>query len=424
MNDETRNQEAEAKIIRIDEGKVREHLDGVVREAVEETLNKLLEAEADVLCGAQRYERSAERVDTRAGNCERGLHTKAGEVKLKAPKLRSKPFETAIIERYKRRESSVEEALIEVYLAGVSVRRVEDITEALWGRKVSASLVGDLNQKSYAQIEVWRKAPIQGEHAYVYLDGMWLKRSWGGEVKNVAVLIAVGVNAEGYREVLAVAEGSKEDRESWVKVLRGMKERGLKGVRLIVSDKCLGVVEALADLYPGADWQRGVVHWYRNVSTEVPGGKVREVAAMLKAIHAQENVEAARGKAAAVVGKLREMKLRKADEAVESGIEETLSYMNYPREHWRNLRTNNPLERVIREIRRRTRVVGSFPRRQQRADAGGRAAPAHRRDQVGQQTLHGHEPAARHRTGHREGHDRRITSNPRRPEPATIPKSC
>jgi transposase-like protein len=361
MNDKTENKKNETKIISIDEGKVREHLDGVVREAVEETLNKLLEAEADVLCGAQRYERSAERVDTRAGSYERGLHTKAGEVRLRVPKLRSLPFETAIIERYKRRESSVEEALIEMYLAGVSVRRVEDITEALWGTKVSASLVSELNQKIYAQIEAWRKAPLSGEHAYVYLDGMWLKRSWGGEVKNVAVLIAVGVNAEGYREVLAVAEGSKEDKESWVKFLRELKERGLRGVKLIVSDKCLGLIETLGDFYPEAHWQRCVVHWYRNVWTVVPSGRVKEVAAMLKAIHAQEDLAAARVKAVAVVGKLREMKLGKAADAVESGVEETLSYMNFPREHWRNLRTNNPLERVIREIRRRTRVVGSFP---------------------------------------------------------------
>jgi transposase-like protein len=358
MNDETKN---EAKIVSIDEGRIREHLDGVVRGAVEETLNQLLDAEADVLCGAQRYERSAERVDTRAGHYERQLHTKAGEVKLKVPKLRSLPFETAIIERYKRRESSVEEALIEMYLAGVSVRRVEDITEALWGTKVSASLVSDLNQKIYAQIDTWRKRPLSGEYAYVFLDGMWLKRSWGGEVKNVSVLIAVGVNAEGYREVLAVAEGSKEDKESWTQFLRSLKERGLDGVRLIVSDKCLGLVESLADFYPEAKWQRCVVHWYRNVWTSVPSGKVKEVAAMLKAIHAQEDLEAARTKAAAVVVKLREMKLKQAAELVAAGVEETLCYMNFPREHWRNLRTNNPLERVIREIRRRTRVVGAFP---------------------------------------------------------------
>jgi transposase-like protein len=190
---------------------------------------------------------------------------------------------------------------------------------------------------------------------------MWLKRSWGGEVKNVSVLIAVGVNAEGYREVLAVAEGSKEDKASWEQFLRGMKERGLAGVKLFVSDKCLGLVENLVDFYPEAKWQRCAVHWYRNVWTAVPSGKVKEVAAMLKAIHAQEDLAAAREKAATVVLKLKAMKLKAAAQSVESGVEETLSYMSYPREHWRNLRTNNPLERVIREIRRRTRVVGSFP---------------------------------------------------------------
>jgi putative transposase len=145
--------EGHGKIISIDEGRIKEHLSGVVLEAVEETLNALLDAEADRLCGAKRYERSEERADTRADHDERQLHTKAGEVSPKVPKLRSIPFETAIIERYKRRESSVEEALIEMYLAGVSVRRVEDITEALWGTRVSPSVVSDLNQKIYGQIE-------------------------------------------------------------------------------------------------------------------------------------------------------------------------------------------------------------------------------------------------------------------------------
>ena len=165
---------------------MREHLDRVVRSTVEETLNAMLDAEADQLCGAKRYERSPERLDTRAGHYERQLHTKAGEVTLKVPKLRNLPFESAIIERYKRREVSVEEALVEMYLAGVSVRRVEDITEALWGTRVSPSTVSELNQKIAGQIEQWRHRPIEGEHAYVYLDGIWLKRSWGGEVKNVS----------------------------------------------------------------------------------------------------------------------------------------------------------------------------------------------------------------------------------------------
>ena len=348
-------------VVQIDDGKIRAHLDEVVRATVEETLNALLDAEADHLCGARRYERTEGRKDTRAGSYDRQLHTKAGEVTLQVPKLRNLPFETAIIERYRRRETSVEEALIEMYLAGVSVRRVEDITQALWGTRVSASTVSDLNQKIYKQIEEWRQQPLVGDFPYVFLDGLWLKRSWGGEVKNVSVLVAIGVAQSGYRQILAVSEGAKEDKASWTEFLRGLKQRGLKGVELFVSDKCLGLVENLADFYPGAKWQRCVVHFYRNVWTAVPSGKVKEVASMLKAIHAQEDAEAAKQKARLVIEKLRTMKLAKAAEIVEIGIDETLSYYDLPPEHWRCLRTNNPLERLMREIRRRTRVVGAFP---------------------------------------------------------------
>jgi transposase-like protein len=350
-----------ASAIQIDPEKVRAHVDEVVRGTVEQTLNALLDAEADRLCNAGRYERSPDRQDTRSGSYERKLQTKAGEVKLKVPRLRTLPLETTIIERYRRRESSVEEALVEMYLAGVSMRRVEDITEALWGTRTSASTVSELTQKVYGQIETWLARPITGEHAYVYLDGIWLKRSWGGEVKNVAVLIAIGVNSEGFREVLGVSEGAKEDAESWRNFLRQLKQRGLAGVKLFISDKCLGLVDSLAEFYPESAWQRCVVHFYRNVFTATPTGKVKEVAAMLKAIHAQEDLASARQKAAAVVVKLREMRLVKAAAMLEEGIEETLAYMSFPREHWRCLRTNNPLERLNREVRRRTRVVGAFP---------------------------------------------------------------
>ena len=349
------------KIFSIDEAKVRDHLGEVVRGTVEETLNAMLDAEADELTGARRYERTDARRDTRAGHYERGLHTKAGEVKLKVPKLRTLPFETAIIQRYRRRESSVEEALIEMYLAGVSVRRVEDITKALWGTKVSPGAVSDLNKKVYARIEKWLARPIRGKHPYVYLDGIWLKRSWGGEVKNVSILVAVGVNERGYREVLAAAEGAKEDKASWRNFLRGLKERGLAGVELFVSDKCLGLVESLAEFYPDAKWQRCVVHFYRNVFTVVPRGKMKTVAAMLKAIHAQEDRAEALKKAQAVAEKLEGMKLKSAAEKVREGAAETLSYYAFPQEHWRRIRTNNPMERLLREVRRRTRVVGSFP---------------------------------------------------------------
>ena len=348
-------------VIAINEGLIKDHLNKVVVTTVEETLNALLNAEADELCGAKRYEHSTARVDTRAGHYERQLHTKAGEVTLQVPKLRHLPFESAIIERYKRREISVEEALVEMYLAGVSVRRVEDITQALWGTRVSPSTVSELNQKIAVQIEEWRNRPIVGEHAYVFLDGIWLKRSWGGEVKNVSILVAIGVNQDGFREVLGVMEGAKEDKTSWVNFLRYMKARGLAGVRLFISDKCLGLIESLVEFYPTASWQRCAVHFYRNVWTAVPTTKVRDVATMLKAIHAQEDGQAAREKAVLVVAKLREMKLAKAAEIVATGIEETLQYFQFPPEHWRSLRTNNPLERLMREIRRRTRVVGAFP---------------------------------------------------------------
>ncbi len=363
--DDSTTEEAAGKAlgeaVQIDESKIRDHLGKMVRQSVEDTLNSLLDAEADQLCRAGRYERSPERQDTRAGHYKRKLHTKAGEVELKVPKLRTLPFETEIIQRYRRRESSVEEALIEMYLAGVSVRRVEDITQALWGTRVSPSVVSDLNQKIYGKIDAWRNAPIAGEHPYVYLDGIWLKRSWGGEVKNVSVLVAIGVNTEGYREILGVCEGSKEDEASWLEFLRWLKGRGLKGIRLAVSDKCLGLVEALGDVFPKADWQRCVVHWYRNVFKDVPRQKLGKVATMLKAIHAQEDAEAAREKAEAVVAKLESMRLGKAAQTVRTGHTETLTYMKYPPKHWRSLRTNNPLERIMKEIRRRTRVVGSFP---------------------------------------------------------------
>lgn len=348
-------------VIKIDAAQIHSHLDTVVRTSVEETLNKLLDEEADRLCNAGRYEHSDNRTDSRAGHYARKLHIKAGEINLKVPKLRKATFETAIIERYKRRESSVEEAMIEMYLAGVSVRRVEDITEALWGTRVSPATVSDMNKKIYSQIELWRNRPLTGKYTYIYLDGIYLKRSWGGEVRNIAVLVAVGVDEHGFREILGICEGIKEDQESWRNFLRHLKQRGLTGVQLVISDKCLGLVETLGEFFADARWQRCMVHFYRNVFSCVPNDKVKEVAGMLKAIHAQESRDAALGKAMDVVEKLKSMRLGKASEIVLDGIAETLSYYYFPREHWLRIRTNNMLERIMKEIRRRTRVVGSFP---------------------------------------------------------------
>ncbi|SDP85220.1 Transposase, Mutator family [Desulforhopalus singaporensis] len=231
--------------------------------------------------------------------------------------MRQQKFETAIIERYRRRESSVEEALMEMYLAGVSVRRVEDITEALWGTKVSPGTVSNLNKKIYGRIEKWRNRKLVENYPYVYLDGIVLKRSWAGEIHNVSVLVAVGVSSGGRRQILGVCEGAKEDKAGWSGFLRHLKDRGLKEVELIISDACLGLVESVGDFYPKARWHRCTVHFYRNIFSHVPKAKMKEVTMMLKAIHDAEDLEAAREKVTAAVAKLREMRLQQAAQLVE-----------------------------------------------------------------------------------------------------------
>ena len=278
------------KIVQLNEEVIKGQLKELVRGSVEETLNELLEAEAEKLTQAARYERNEQRQGYRSGHYNRNLTTTSGDVTLKVPKLKGISFETAIIERYRRRESSVEEALIEMYLAGVSVRRVEDITEALWGSKVSPATISELNKKAYVPIEDWRNRPLQGgRYPYVYVDGIYLCRNWGGEFENVAILVAIAVNEDGYREVLGAAEGMKEDKASWISFFQWLRGRGLDGVKLVVGDKCLGMLEAVGEVYPEAKYQRCTVHFYRNVFSVTPRSKVKLVAKMLKAIHAQES---------------------------------------------------------------------------------------------------------------------------------------
>lgn len=349
-------------IIQLNQDLIHTELKDLVKNSVEETLNAMLDAEADKLVQAERYARDEQRQGYRAGHYDRSFATTAGEVNLRMPKLKGVAFETAIIERYRRRESSVEEALIEMYLAGVSVRRVEDITEALWGTKVSPGTISNLNKKAYENIEKWRNRPLSSQaYPYVYVDGIFLKRCWGEEFENVSILIAIGVTDDGYREILGAAEGLKEDLESWKEFFVWLKSRGLSGVKLVIGDKALGMVEAIGQVFPEAKYQRCIAHFYRNVFSVVSKQKVKEVAKMLKAIHAQEDREAALEKSKAVVEKLRKMKLTKAAGKVDEYITETLTYMSFPEQHWTRIRTNNTLERLNREIKRRTKVVGTFP---------------------------------------------------------------
>ena len=277
------------------------------------------------------------------------------------PKLKGMRFATAIIERYKRRETSVEEAMIEMYLAGVSTRRIEDVSEILWGASVSASTVSNLSDKAFEAVEEWRSRPLTRKYPYVFVDGIYLKRSWGGSFENVAVMVAIGVNDDGYREVIGAAEGFTESAECWREFLSWLKGRGLTGVRMFTGDKAAAMTGAIAEVFPDAAYQRCTVHFYRNVLSKVPKSKRAEVAAMLKAIHAQESLEASSEKAGRVAAKLDDMRLAAAAKCVRDGAAETLAYTRFPMRHWRRIRTNNAIERLNREIRRRTRVVGTFP---------------------------------------------------------------
>ena len=307
-------------IITINHENIHTELKEYVRKSVEETLNSLLDDEAERLVNAERYARSGKRRGYRSGHYTRKFTTTSGEIKLQVPKLKQLTFETAIIERYRRRESSVEEALIEMYLAGVSVRRVEDISQMLWGDKVSPGTISNLNKKAYENIEKWRNRSLSElQYPYVFVDGIFLKRCWGGQVENISVLIAIGVNSEGHREILGAAEGLKEDFASWRNFLIHLKKRGLSGVRLFIGDKHLGLLESINDIFGDVKYQRCTVHFYRNVLSAVPRGQAKLVTAMLKAIHSQEDFEAAKTKSNDIVNKLKALKLTKAAKIIADG---------------------------------------------------------------------------------------------------------
>ena len=208
-------------IVSLNEESLKSDLGELVRRTVEDTLNGLLEEEADDLVGAERYERTAEREAYRAGHYDRSLATSSGEATIHMPKLKGMRFTTAIIEHYRRRETSVEKAMIEMYLAGVSTRRIEDVSEILWGSSVSATTVSNLNDKAFASVEAWRNRPLDRAYPYVYVDGIYLKRSWGGSYENVAVMVAIGVNDDGYREAIGAAEGFTESRSAGGSFCRG-----------------------------------------------------------------------------------------------------------------------------------------------------------------------------------------------------------
>jgi len=346
--------------IELDRNKVADWINEQIKGAIKEVLEGIMEAEAEELLCAKPYERTDERADYRNGKRKRNLQTRVGEIELEVPRLRVLAFQTEVIDRYRRMEISLEEAMIEMYLSGVSTRKITDITEALCDTTVSHAKQSRLNKKVYERLETFINRPLESYYPYLYLDGMVIKSRLAGKTENISLLIAVGVNSDGYREIIGIAEGGSEDAASWKAFLKHLRERGLIQVDLIISDAHLGLRAAAEQYFPESGFQRCIVHFYRNVLSKVPRRMHQEVSQGLKAIHAQETADEARVKAQRLISKHKKG-LPSAVAVLEAGLEDTLTYYRFPPRHRTRIRTNNPLERHIKEARRRTKAVGSFP---------------------------------------------------------------
>ena len=385
----------DSNIIQIDQNLFETKLDRLVTEKMTQILNAMLDAEADEITGAARYERKEGRKAYRAGHYERTLTAKAGRLELRVPKLKGAVFESAVIERYRRRESSVEEALMEMCLAGVSTRQVDDISKLLWGDRMPSQTLSDKLKRVYDDIDRWRTRPLESEYPYVFMDGVWHKRSWGGSVENVSVLVAIGVNAEGHREVIGVTEGMREDAASWEQFIRSMIERGLKGVRLVVGDRCAGLVSTVNSMLPRAKYQRCMVHFMRNVLSKVPPNHRDWASAALKAIFAMESRESALAKAGTVAAEMESRKLKAAGRLPARGHrgDDRLPFAGIPDgapqedPHEQHDRTAEPGDPASHARRRQ------FPGRQQRVDAHLRQNQVRHRERMEHAPLPRHVPA-------------------------------
>jgi len=335
------------------EARVRQGVKAVLEEVLQEEMTQHLEAGYRELTPTRRGERN--------GHYQRNLVTPAGKIEhLEVPRDREGEFVTELFERYKRMSGDVEEALLEMYLSGISVRKIAGVTEALSRVKVGKDAVSRIARRLEEQQRAWRERPLEKAYPYLYLEATYLKIRWGASVTTMALLACVGVDEEGFREVLAVEVAGTEKGVAYASLLRGLLDRGLEGVRLVISDDHEGIKSAVAGELPGVEWQRCVVHFERNVLSSVPAGAMGEVAEDLKAIFKVRRQRTAQALAEEFV-ELYGKRFPKAVSIFEAGIEDALTYLTYPGSHHARLRTTNMLERLFREIKRRTRVVGVFP---------------------------------------------------------------
>ena len=334
-----------------------------LRTMLTEMVNILMNAEVDVVCGARYAERTDERVNSRNGYRSRPWDTRTGTIDLQIPKLRQGTyFPGWLLEPRRRAEKALTAVVAEAYLQGVSTRRVEDLVQSLGIEKLSKSQVSVLSKELDGVVKSFRERPLAGTFKYLWLDALMMKCREGGRIVNVACLVGVGVNDDGRREILGLDVVTAEDSAGWLAFLRGLRARGLKGVELVVSDAHPGLKDAISSVLRGAAWQRCRTHFIRNLLTRVPKVAHGIVATYVRTIFAQPDAESVRAQHARTVEHLRGRFQRAADMLADAA-EELLAFTAFPKEHWRQIWSNNPQERLNREIRRRTDVVGIFPNR-------------------------------------------------------------
>jgi transposase-like protein len=341
--------------------KAEEHGDvDFLREGVRVLTQALMEIEVSQQLGAERYERTGERMGQRNGYRERDWDTRVGTIGLRVPRVREGGYVPGWLEPRKRAEQALVAVVREAYVQGVSTRKVDDLVKALGLDGISKSQVSRLCQSLDEEVERFRNRPLEGAFPYVWLDATFVKVRDGGRVVSQAVVIAIGVNRDGQREVLGLDVGPSEDGAFWLAFLRSLVARGLGGVQLVISDAHQGLKSAIAAVLHGATWQRCRVHFVRNLLGLVPRSAAEMVAATVRTVFAQPDAAGAREQWRAVADRLR-ARFPKAADLMDEAEPDVLAYLAFPQGHWRQIWSNNPIERLNKEVKRRTDVVGIFP---------------------------------------------------------------
>jgi putative transposase len=331
-----------------------------LRPLIQEVVQQVLEAEMDEAVGAAKGERTASRAGYRSGYYGRTLVTRVGKLELRVPQDRQGRFRTEIFERYQRSEKALVGALTEMYVQGVSTRKVKAVTEELCGHEFSASTVSRMNQSLDAELDKFAKRRLEEAYPYLILDARYEKVREDGVIRSQAVMIAIGIDWEGRRNVLAVELAGRESLTSWREFALGLRQRGLKGVELVISDDHAGLRGAIREVFSEAVWQRCYVHFLRNALDHLPRKADDECMTELRWIYDRRTVEEARADLAAWLRKWGK-RYQKLCDWVEANIDETLTFYRLPRQHHKNLKSTNLLERLNEEIKRRTLVVRIFP---------------------------------------------------------------